>query len=109
MTTTQMDKRPGRFLGYEYHEDIGDGLDGKSVLIPSISIPTKVTCTVDPSGTAKMQYTTSPLADVEADTAVWQNWPIGDVTVITSDSLVSPVTALRGVSVTGAVTIDIII
>ena len=104
-----MTKRPGRFLGYDYHETILTGANGKSVYIPSISVPTKVTCTVIPSGTAKIQYTTSSRAAVEASTAVWQDWPLGGVTSTTSDSLVSPVTALRGVSVSGSVTIDIII
>lgn len=109
MATTQMVKRPGRFLGYDYHETIGDGLTGVSVFIPSISVPTKVTCTVNPAGSAKMQYSTSSLASVKAGTGTWQDWPLGAIAVITSDSLISPVTALRGVSVTGSVTIDIII
>ncbi len=46
-------------------------------------------------GSALVEYTTSPRAEVEAGTARWIAWPHGDVDTDTSDVLLGPVTALR--------------
>lgn len=62
---------------------------------------------LDPSGTAKMQYTLSPIADVTGGTARWVDWSPGEVTATTSEFLTDPITAIRIVSVSGEVTADI--
>jgi len=111
MAVVQMTKRQGRFLSFEHHEVIADGATGDYVLIPPLgSEGTKATCTVIAgAGTGKFQHSTSTVASVEADTAVWIDWDAGDTTLSVSDTLMAPVTALRGVSVSGEVTIDILI
>ena len=53
--------------------------------------------------------TTSTVSSVEADTATWQDWPEGNVTSTFSDALTGPVTAVRGVSVSGAVTFEAVV
>jgi len=88
-----------------------DGVTGPSIIIPPTgSEGARVTCTVIPGGnTGKFQYTTSPDADVLADTAIWQDWPGGSKTSTFSDSLLAPVTAVRGVSVSGPIDIEVLV
>jgi len=53
-------------------------------------------------GSARIEFTLSTQAQVEAATAVWISWPHGDVTAAASASINGPITALRCVSVSGA-------
>jgi hypothetical protein len=90
---------------YEHKETIASG-NGEDIYIGG----KPVTCTVITSGnTGKFQFSTSPKSDLEADTATWQDWAKGNVTATTSDALTSPVTAVRGVSVTGEIKIEVVI
>lgn len=68
----------------------------------NLTFPLTVTVVPGAAGTSKVEFTTSTEAEVDAATAVWQTWPSGTVAATTSDSLVSPVTALRFTRVTGA-------
>jgi len=110
MATATMTKRQGRQPGYEYSANILDGVTGPSVIIPPMGNEGGViTCTIIPGGNSgKIQFTTSTDAKVAADTAVWQDWPKGNVSTTESDSLLGPVTAVRGVSASGAIDIEII-
>ena len=49
-------------------------------------------------GSVKIQATTSPFDDVEADTAEWIDWDDGVVAVATQGALFAPVQALRAVT-----------
>ena len=95
----------------EYTEDIANGENGESIYVHPINSPSNsITCTVIPGGnTGKIQTTTSPKANIEAGTATWSDWAEGDVTTTTSDVIEGPVTGIRGVSVSGAITIEIVI
>jgi hypothetical protein len=109
MTTAAMTKRQSYIPGYEYEETISDGSTGDTVKIPPIHPDSRISCTVIAGvGTGKIQYTTSIDAKVIAGTAVWQDWPLGEVTGTDSDSLVSPITGLRGVSISGDITIEVV-
>ena len=96
-------------VGYEYSEVIADGVDGDIVLIyPVRNISDRVTCTIVSAGnTGKVQFTTTPIADLAS--ANWQDWPNGNVVITTSDALLGPVTAIRGVSVSGEVTLEVVV
>ena len=111
MALADLVKREGRYPGYEYSADILDGVTGPSVVIPPMGTEgATVTCTIIAgANTGKIQFTTSPDADVIADTANWQDWPNGDTSGTYSDSIISPVTAVRGVSVSGNITIEIVV
>ncbi len=61
---------------------------------------------VTPGTDAKVQYSLSSYADLEADTAVWHDWPSGTVTAATVDGIAGNVSALRLVS-TGASTWEV--
>ena len=53
-------------------------------------------------GTALVEYTLAPYADVEADPSAvtWRAWPYGEVSTDTDDVLDGPVTALRTTATT---------
>jgi hypothetical protein len=61
------------------------------------------------ANTGKVQYTTSSVTAIRAETAVWHDWDYGDVSGNdNTDVLTGPVTGLQGVSVSGEVTIEIV-
>ena len=96
--------------GYAYTETIADGENGNSILIPNFGDQKVISCTlIGGANTGKFQFTTSLDSAIIDGDEVWQDWPIGDSTGTVSDSLVSPVTGLRGVSVSGEITIEAVI
>ncbi len=52
------------------------------------------------SGTLQIEYSTTPRAAGDPASAAWQNWPLGTLSAIASDSLVSSITALRATAFT---------
>lgn len=94
----------------EYTEDIADGENGESLYVHPINSPSgQITCSVISSGnTGKIQTTTSLKSEIEAGTANWSNWEEGDVTSTTTDVINGTVTGIRGVSVSGAISIEIV-
>ena len=95
--------------GYEYSEDIADGENGGAVIVKPIgNVSGNIGAAVLPGGnTGKFQYTFSSTEKVEAGTANWIDWDNGDVTSNTGATFTAPVTAVRGVSVSGAITIEV--
>lgn len=114
MTIAKMTKRAGQFvedtLGYHYADNISTGSTGNDILIPVMPTGRSITCTlIAGANTGKFQITTSSDSAVTAGTATWQDWALGTQTGTISDAIISPVTAVRGVSVAGAITIEIVI
>ena len=110
MTVQNMAERAlGRKPGYYHAETLADGITSDPVIIPGLNgLP--VTCTIIIVGTSgKVEFTTSSDAEVAAATAVWQDWAGGTVTANTSDALIGPVTAVRGVSVSGEVKFQVVV
>jgi hypothetical protein len=97
--------------GYVYTETIGDGENGESIIITPVSNASgKATCTIVSTGnTGKVQTSTSSIAAVNAGTATWSDWAKGNVTATTTDVLTGPVTAVRGVSVSGEIDFEMVI
>ena len=111
MAIVQMTKRKSAALGYEYTETIADGQDGDTIRISPLGPgQTRITCRIiGGANTGKFQFTTSPVADVLDGSAVWSDWAKGDITGTDWDVLLSQVTALRGVSVSGEVVVEVVI
>lgn len=107
MTLTQ---RPGRNPGWTYKETLADGTTSDPVIIPPLQNDSgNVTCTIIANAnTGKMQSTTSPDANIAADTATWVDWPNGDTNGTYTDALITPVTAVRGISVSGEITFEVV-
>jgi len=98
---------------YEYSETISDGQTGETLYLHpqgEIATPPDVTCTlIAGSNTGKFQFSTSPLANLKAGTATWQDWYIGNATGSNTDIFEGKLTAVRGVSVSGEVKIEVVI
>ena len=79
------------------------------VSVEIIKAPTTpCTITVIPgANTGLVQITTSPESEIDADTAVKQNWPAGNVTSVTNDVLAGPVSALYLIATGGEVVFEV--
>jgi len=94
------------YMGFTYKAAIPDGEDGAPIFVNN-TYTSGITCTlIAGAGTGKFQFTTSPDAEVVAGTAVWQDWSKGVSTGTVVDVIVAPITALRGVSIVGEMTIE---
>ncbi len=110
MAIVRMTRRPYAKDGYHYTEIVGTGATGDTVIISPKDKEQSITCTlIAGSNTGKFQVTTSSDVAVNAGTATWQDWALGTKTGTVSDAITSPVTAIRGVSISGAITIEIVI
>lgn len=111
MAIVELQKRDSHVTGYEHKEVIADGQNGDTIRIFPLGLGlTRITCRVIAgAGTGKFQFTTSPDADVLDDSAVWSDWPKGSATGTEWDVLQSQVTGLRGVSISGEITIEVVI
>jgi len=98
------DPRDGRF---KFSESILTGATSDPVYLPSVQNRNSgfdpASVAVIPATSAKIEFTLSTRALVDAGTAVWHEWPNATVTVATSASIRGPITALRCVSVSGGV------
>lgn len=98
---------PGEAV-FEYTETIESGKTGDAIMAPDYAGKLRDWVVgIIPSGTARIEYTLSTRSQVDAGAAVWRAWDAGDVTVNTDD-LLGPVQAVRGVSVSGDVTIEVV-
>ena len=63
------------------------------------------TVAIGPSGTATVQFTLSPeanvIADADGENVNWKNWYLGDVTSFEAATIVGKITAVRAISTTG--------
>jgi hypothetical protein len=109
MPIVKMEERSSLTPGYEYSEVIADGETGKIIHLVDL-VYSAVTCTlISGANTGKFQSTTSPDADVIADTAEWTDWHIGSYSGSISDAVAAPITGLRGVSISGEIKIEVLI
>jgi hypothetical protein len=94
----------------EYVETIADGETGESVYVHPINNNSGlISCTLISNGnTGKIQTSTSTLSAITAGSATWVDWSEGDVTTTTIDVISGPVTGIRGVSVSGEISIEIV-
>lgn len=104
----QIKPRNEFFNSYEHSETIADGVNGETIAIPGLPPGKNIVCTIIAgSNTGKFQYSTSLDSEVEADTCEWHDWENGDTTGSFTDVLIANVSAIRGVSVSGEIKIEI--
>lgn len=110
MTIAYLTPRGNRFGNYEYAETIANGATGNTVFIPGLTSGKYVGVTIIAgANTGKIQYSTSLESAVKAGTAVFQDWEMGTVSGTVTESFVINVSAIRGVSVSGEIKIEVII
>jgi len=108
ITQRKLTTVPGK--GYHYTETITTGATGDSIKIPTLAPGKNITCTIIAgANTGRFETTTSSDASVAAGTATWLTWPLGTQTGTVSDSIISPVTGIRGASSAGEITIEVVI
>lgn len=56
-----------------------------------------------------VQYTTSPEAMILAGTAIWEDWPLGVVSIDTIDLVAGAITGLRLTQPGGAMTWEVVV
>jgi hypothetical protein len=83
---------------------------GTPLYLETINFPFPMTVVAKPgaSGTLLVEYSCTPNAAGLTTSATWLSWPSGTVSVNTSDSLVSPVTALRFTATTSNGTYEVV-
>ena len=68
----------------------------------------RTTVAVYPTTRAKAQYTVDPVSKINAGTAVWIDWPVGNITSPRTDTLMGVCTAIRLVSIVGAASMEVL-
>lgn len=102
-------QRDYNFRGFHYAETIATTETGATVQIPTVQIWRQITVRlIAGANTGKIQTTTSSDAAVAAGTATWADWDYGTSTGTVTDVITGPVTGIRGVSVSGEVSIEIV-
>ena len=81
---------------------------GAAVLIPGGIQQVSIGLAPQASSSGRVEFTLSPVAEVQAGTALWHSWPHSDVAVTTADVLTAPVTAVRAVVVSGTCDFEVI-
>ena len=110
MAIVEMTQRNYPHAGYTYSETIANGANGDTVRILPQRTAKKIACTlIAGANTGKFQVSTSSDTAITAGTETWQDWAEGTTTGTVSDVLNGPVTAIRGVSASGEINIEIVI
>ncbi len=99
----------GRKPGYTHTEELLDGVTGDPVVIPPLNGQPVTAAVIITGVSGKIQFTLSSDAAVAAGSATWFDWEPGTVTVNTVDGLLVGVTAVRGVSVSGVIDIELVL
>lgn len=98
---TQNQNRAGISRSFVY--DAGDACE--SILLPIVDT-IGVQLSFDVAGTAKIQGTVAPYNDIEAGTALWLDWDLGDVTT-TSQANGHKISAIRVYRTSGTVRLTV--
>lgn len=92
--------------GRVYEEVIADGTTGRAIHIPVVN--RRITCTlIAGANTGKFETTTSLPSKVKAGTAIWVDWAEVLDSGTIRDVITAPVTAIRGVSTSGEIIIEV--
>lgn len=85
------------------------GATSTNDVLSCLGFPAHLTITVIPAtGTAKVEYSTTPTAALNPNTAVWQKWPDGDVTATTTDVFLGRLAAIRITAISGTVAYEVL-
>ena len=110
MPVQYMTKRDEIQPGYHHEETIPDGVTGDWIIIPAMVMNCgTIQCFISTgAGSGKFQFTGSGKEKIMAGTAYARDWPLGNVTGDDEDS-VAQVMAIRGVSISGDIDIEVVI
>lgn len=99
MPTQQMrsESLPNRTDVRWFHTEAVDNATSDPLIIPSLDRDS-VAVMVAPGSSARVEYTLSGYADIDAGTATWLPWDEGDITAPASSVVSSRVAAVRLVS-----------
>lgn len=61
-----------------------------------------------PGQTARVEFTLSCQMDIDAGTAKWLTWPVGNVSTSTDDAMLTHAYAVRGVSSGGVAKLEVL-
>lgn len=73
-----------------------------------VRAPTTITAIPGGGGTMLIEYSSDETAAVLPGSANWKSWPSGTISVLTVDTLWSPVTAIRATATTAAGTVQVV-
>lgn len=108
MAIVHMTRRPKEEKGWEYSETIATGATGNSIVIPTLRPGTRITITlIAGANTGKLQASTSLDSEILAGTATWFDLTLASTTGTVVDSIISPISGLRGVSLAGEISIEV--
>lgn len=94
--------------GYHYKETIATGATGSDVFIPRLPKGREVGITLFAgANTGKFQATRSLDSDVLAGSATWFDVALTSTTGTVPDTITSPISGLRGVSLAGEISIEV--
>jgi len=102
--------RDGLSGGYTYREDIADGEISEEILILPTGRGTSngTIVLICGAGTGKVQTSIDTMEDINSGDVTWIDWDKGDVTDTVMGVFVGPVTAIRAVSISGAITFKLL-
>lgn len=104
----QIRQRNEFFQSYEHAEAIADGATGETIIIPGMPVGKNITVTIIAgANSGGYEYSTSLDSEVEDGTCIWIPGDMGTITGTESEVIVGSVSALRGVSVSGEIKIEI--
>ena len=115
MSVVNMIERQGRYglkneYGYHFTESILTTATGNDIHIPALPAGKTIAVTlIAGTGNGYIQFTTSSDAAVTAGTATWQTWAQGTGKTGTVSDELTKATAVRGVSGSGTVAIEVLI
>ncbi len=96
-------------VGWAYEDTLANGVTGETIPIESLNGGQVTGTVIAGAGTGKLQFTTSLPSKVALGTEVWQDWAAGEVTGTVSEAIYGPISGVRGVSVSGEVTIEVMV
>lgn len=108
MTIAYLTPRENRFGNYEYFETIADGATGNTVFIPGLHAGKTISVTIIAgSNSGYYEYSTSLDSEVEDGTSTWTTGDMGTITGTETEVLIANVSAIRCVSVSGQIALEI--
>jgi hypothetical protein len=83
---------------------------GSPSVIPVLGLPLPITvhAVPGPGGTLAVEYSCTDSAVANPGAANWSAWPAGTVSASASDSIVSPVVAIRVTAATAAGSVEVV-
>lgn len=85
---------------------VATGSTGNAYKLDKFPVTITLVCS---SSSGYIQFSTSSYEEIDAGTATWSIWSRGTISSTATDIPEGPVTGLRGVSSSGAVTLEVVL